>query len=129
MIQWEVQAKEFVNCNCAYGCPCQFNALPTHGNCQAISAYEISKGYYGDVKLDGLKVVGIFSWPAAIHEGNGTAFLIIDERADEAQRAALLSILCGENTEPGKTIWNVFAATFVEVLPPQFKPIDVTINV
>ena len=65
MIEWEVQAKEFVNCNCAYGCPCQFNALPTHGNCQAIAAYDISKGQYGDVKLNGLKVVGIFSWPGA----------------------------------------------------------------
>jgi hypothetical protein len=129
MIEWEVQAKEFVNCNCAYGCPCQFNALPTHGDCHAIAAYDISKGRFGDVKLDGLKVVGIFSWPGAIHEGNGRAFLILDEQASEAQRAALLSILSGENTEPGATIWNVFAATFAEVLPPEFKPIDVTIDV
>ena len=31
MTPWEIKAKEFVNCNCAYGCPCQFNALPTKG--------------------------------------------------------------------------------------------------
>ena len=31
MTPWEIKAKEFVNCNCAYGCPCQFNALPTQG--------------------------------------------------------------------------------------------------
>ena len=33
--EWSLTAKEFVNCNCAYGCPCQFNALPTHGKCEA----------------------------------------------------------------------------------------------
>ena len=129
MIDWELQATEFVNCNCDYGCPCQFNALPTHGDCKAIAAYQIEKGHFGDVPLDGLKVIGIFSWPKAIHEGDGRAFLIVDERASEAQRAALLSILSGEQTEPGKTIWNVFAATFAEVLPPEFKPIDIEIDV
>ena len=34
---WFIKGREFVHCNCAYGCPCQFNALPTHGNCQAES--------------------------------------------------------------------------------------------
>lgn len=129
MIDWELQATEFVNCNCDYGCPCQFNALPTYGDCKAIAAYQINKGYFGDVSLDGLKVVGVFQWPKAIHEGEGRAFLIVDERASEAQRSALLSIFSGEHTEPGKTIWNVFAATFAEVLPPEFKPIEIEIDV
>jgi hypothetical protein len=129
MTPWEIQAKEFVNCNCAYGCPCQFNALPTKGYCEAIAAYVIAKGHFGDVRLDGLKVVGVFRWPGAIHEGNGEAFLIIDERADEDQRGALLSILSGEHTEPGKTIWNVFAATFSRVFDPAFAPIEVAIDV
>ena len=129
MTPWELEAKEFVNCNCAYGCPCQFNALPTHGDCQAIAAYEIAKGHFGEVGLGGLRVVGMFSWPGAIHEGRGKAFVIIDERASEAQREALLTILSGEHTEPGATIWNVFAATFEEVLPPDFKPIEANIDV
>ena len=29
--EWRVKATEFANCNCSYGCPCQFNALPTNG--------------------------------------------------------------------------------------------------
>ena len=129
MIDWELQATEFVNCNCDYGCPCQFNALPTYGDCKAIAAYQIDKGHFGDISLDGLTVVGVFQWPNAIHEGEGRAFLIVDERASEAQRSALLSIFSGEHTEPGKTIWNVFAATFAEVLPPEFKPIEIEIDV
>ena len=31
------------NCNCSYGCPCQFNALPTHGFCEAAVALEMNK--------------------------------------------------------------------------------------
>lgn len=129
MIDWELKGVEFINCNCDYGCPCQFNALPTHGDCRAIGAYRFDEGHFGDVDLGGLNVIGVFTWPKAIHEGNGRAFLILDERASEAQRNALLSILSGENTEPGKTIWNVFAATFTEVLPPEIRPIHIEIDV
>ncbi|NUJ81405.1 DUF1326 domain-containing protein [Methylocystis sp. FS] len=38
MIPWEIQAREFVNCNCGYACPCHFNELPTHGRCEAAGA-------------------------------------------------------------------------------------------
>lgn len=129
MTPWEIQADELVNCNCAYGCPCQFNALPTHGNCEAIAAIKINKGHFADISLDGLKVIGIFRWPGPIHEGNGEAFMIIDERASDEQRSALISILSGENTEPGKTVWNVFAATFSQVHEPAFEPIDIHVDV
>lgn len=30
-VKWMIRAHGFISCNCAYGCPCQFNALPTHG--------------------------------------------------------------------------------------------------
>lgn len=129
MTPWEIQADELVNCNCAFGCPCQFNALPTHGNCEAIAAYKINKGHFGDVSLDGLNVIGVSHWPGPIHEGDGQAFFVIDERADENQRAALLSILAGEHTEPGKTIWNVFAATYSKVHEPVFEPVDIEVDV
>jgi hypothetical protein len=33
--EWAMQGVEFINCNCAWGCPCQFNRLPTHGDCRA----------------------------------------------------------------------------------------------
>ena len=34
--QWMIQGRGNTNCTCAYGCPCQFNALPTHGSCHAV---------------------------------------------------------------------------------------------
>jgi len=90
--KWTIKGREFVNCNCSYGCPCQFNGLPTHGHCQAVGGFEIEQGHHGSTKLDGLKFVGIFRWPGAIHEGKGEAAVVIDERATEPQRAALLRI-------------------------------------
>ena len=52
--QWMVRGVEYGNCNCAYGCPCQFNQPPTYGNCRAMDATHIEEGHFGDVKLDGL---------------------------------------------------------------------------
>lgn len=129
MTPWEIEADELVNCNCDYGCPCQFNALPTHGNCEAIVALEIRRGFFGGTRLDGLRVMNVAWWPGPIHEGKGKTFVVIDERADDDQRAAILSILSGENTEPGKTIWNVFAATLDEIFEPEFHAIDMEIDV
>ncbi len=129
MIPWEIQADEFGSCNCAYGCPCQFSALPTHGNCEAVVGFQVKRGHFGDTQLDGLRAVGILSWPGAIHEGGGKAFNIIDERANEAQRQALLTIFGGEETDPGATVWNVFAATLDQVFETVFKPIEIEIDV
>ena len=61
--KWEFEGREFNNCNCAYGCPCQFNALPTHGHCRAVVGIQIDSGYHGDTRLDGLRVAGIFAGP------------------------------------------------------------------
>ena len=48
MTEWEIHGMEFGNCNCDYGCPCQFNALPTHRFCQAIGFFSIDKGHFGE---------------------------------------------------------------------------------
>lgn len=129
MINWRIKGREFANCNCDYGCPCQFNALPTHGNCEAAVGFQIDEGHFGDVKLDGLRAAGIYSWPGAVHEGNGTMQLIVDEKADEAQRDALLRIMRGEETEPMTTMWSVYAAMTTTILDPLFKPIDFEVDV
>lgn len=127
--QWEIRGREFVNCNCAYGCPCQFNALPTHGNCIGIGAIAIDQGHYDGVPLNDLNGVWLMSWPKAIHEGNGTAQAIIDERAGPAQREALGRILNGHDTETGASHWQVFSTTMTTVLEPLFRPVEFSIDV
>lgn len=122
--EWSLQGIEFVACNCDWGCPCQFNALPTNGNCEAVVAMRIDRGKLGEVSLDGLCWVATFAWPRAIHEGNGRAQVFVDERADARQREALLTILSGQETDEGATVFQVFAGTIGQMFEPQFVPIE-----
>ena len=122
-VDWEIKAQSLSACNCAWGCPCQFNALPTYGDCRATVAIRVDKGHFGDVRLDGVMAVGIFAWPGAIHEGHGEGMAIVDERATKEQREALLKILSGQETEPFATIFNVVAQMTEKFHEPLFKPI------
>jgi hypothetical protein len=128
-VEWEIKGHEFVNCNCAYGCPCQFNALPTHGYCMGVAGFQIDEGHFGATRLEGLRAVWMGKWPGPIHEGNGTMQILIDERANAAQREALRKIFHGEETVPGATIWNVFLTTISTVLEPVYTAMRCEIDV
>jgi hypothetical protein len=127
--QWMIRGTQFANCNCAWGCPCQFNSPTTHGHCEAIEAGHIEEGNFNGTRLDGLNYVMLVQWPGEIAEGNGREQFIIDERADDAQRVALEKIMRGESTAPGATHFYVFNSTMSEVLDSIFAPIDVEIDV
>jgi hypothetical protein len=120
---WMLRGPEIATCNCDYSCPCQFNAVPTHGNCHAAVAIRIDKGHHGKVKLDGLAFGAVIVWPGPIHMGHGEAQPFVDVRASEAQREAILKILSGEDTEPGATVFQVFSTTLEKVHPPVFEEI------
>ena len=97
-------------CNCNWGCPCQFNVKPTHDNCEGVSGYHIISGYYGTgIKLDGLNMALIASWPGPIHGGHGKASFYIDNRADEKQFEALSNIITGR--AGGGSFVVVYAST------------------
>ena len=53
MTKWEIRGREFGNCNCSYGCPCQFNALPTYGHCRGFAIVDIEKGFHGETSSTG----------------------------------------------------------------------------
>jgi hypothetical protein len=124
LVDWKIKGPQLATCNCAWGCPCQFNALPTHGNCHAYVSMRIDQGHFGKTKLDGLKWTILAAWPGPIHLGNGKWQTIVDERADKDQRAAIESIASGEETAEGATIFQVFRATITERLPTLYKPIE-----
>jgi hypothetical protein len=127
--EWVIKGSEFANCNCSYGCPCQFNALPTHGNCRGVFGIQIDEGHFAEVRLDGLRAVLLAATPGALHEGNGTMQLVIDERADARQRDALEKILSGRETEEMATIWWVLGAMCPMKLETLFKPITFDVDV
>lgn len=124
---WKMKGKYVKNCNCAFGCPCDFNARPTHGHCEGMVGMEIDEGHFGEVKLDGLRWAAVYHWPGPLHEGNGTLQAVVDERADEAQREALLTILSGKEQDEG-TFFQILSLIVSTVLPPLFLPIEFTFD-
>lgn len=129
MTPWKIEGRELINCNCSYGCPCQFSAPPTHGFCEANGAVIIDKGHYGSVRLDGLKVAMAFHWPGPIHEGHGQAQVFVDAAATPEQRQGLLKIVSGQDTDPFATVFAVFATTLEKVFDPIFAPIEFEVDV
>jgi hypothetical protein len=94
---WRLEGEWIKNCNCAFGCPCDFNARPTHGNCKGLVGMRVTKGHFEGTNLDGLMFAVTVDFPGALHEGNGAMQPIIDERATPEQRAALFNIMSGKN--------------------------------
>ncbi|HVE91465.1 MAG TPA: DUF1326 domain-containing protein [Actinomycetota bacterium] len=127
--QWKIRGVEFTNCNCNWGCPCQFGSPTTHGSCEAVASGHIEEGNFNDTKLDGLNWALLLQWPGEIADGNGKEQAIIDERADADQREALRKILYGEATAPLATHFFVFNSTMSEVLDPIYAPISLSVDV
>ena len=120
---WMIKTRQVATCSCDYGCPCEFNARPTRTPCEGTMALEITEGYYGDIRLDGLRVAGVYRWPGAVHEGDGTWWSIVDRRASEEQVNALFTILAGEDQEP-TTGFAIYATTITHEPEPLFADID-----
>jgi hypothetical protein len=124
-IKWRTAGEEVGSCNGSWGCPCQFNALPTTGHCDALIAWQISDGYFGKTRLDGVRFVRLYWFPGAVHEGNGVRRTIIDEQATQEQREALIALDGGRHGGP---YWEIFAAVCPNLIEPPFVPITFTVD-
>jgi hypothetical protein len=120
---WMIKTKQIATCSCDYGCPCEFNAQPTRTPCEGNMAMEIVEGYYGDVRLDGLRIAGAYHWPGPVHEGHGTWWSIIDKNATEEQVNALFTIMGGEDQEP-TTGFAIYGSTIEHEPDPVFADIE-----
>lgn len=118
---WTMETQYIQSCNCDYGCPCNFNGYPTHGNCEALVAYRVTKGAFGPTKLDGVTFAMGLWWPKAIHEGNGTARLYVDPAASPEQVKALEAIASGKH---GGGVFEVFPKTFAKVHPTKRAKVE-----
>ena len=125
MPNWKLKAIELANCNCNFGCPCQFSQPPSDGTCEAVAGFAFTEGHYGDVDLAGLKAAGVYKWPGPIHEGNGHMQLIIDESASPEQRKALEAIMHGKDTNEMATMWYIFNAMAPNKHPTIYAPITI----
>ena len=117
--KWKLKGTLLIACNCDFGCPCNFNALPSRGNCEGGWLWHVEQGAVGDVVLDGLSFTLYSNWPGAIHDGGGQAFSLYDERADERQVEVITSLVRGELGGP----WGIFINTYdlLAIRPERFE--------
>ena len=121
MAQMQLAGTVLIACNCDYGCPCNFNALPTSGDCEGHWTWLVESGGIDGVRMDGVNFSLCVDWPGAIHEGNGEGLLLVDERADDAQRDAVARLVAGDLGGP----WAVLAWTWPTLHGPVPVPYEV----
>ena len=122
---WHIAGECLGSCMCAWGCPCQFNALPTHGRCEGFGGWLIQAGHFGDTQLDGVRFAWLFSWPGPIHEGHGTRQVILDAHASPDQRTALLALFSGAQ---GGAFFEIFHAVCPHERETMVAPITLQID-
>ena len=124
MAEWTMSGTVLIACNCDYGCPCNFNALPTTGKCEGEWTWHVEQGAYGGTDLSGVTFTLAVNWPGAIHEGNGEGLLLIDERADGTQREAIHTLVKGEAGGP----WGVLGWTWPTLHGPEAVPFELELD-
>jgi hypothetical protein len=95
---WNVSGQYYETCNCDFVCPCipgQLAIRPTKGSCQFAMAFQIERGKYAAVTLDGLGFIVLGLTPEEMGKGNWSVGLVIDTRASSEQRDAITAIASG----------------------------------
>jgi hypothetical protein len=91
---WAFQGSLSDACQCDVFCPCEFAQKPSYGHCDDTAIIHVDRGHYGDVTLDGMRVVVVSQSP----EGErlvdtvgrlNFAHLYVPEQATDAQTHAL----------------------------------------
>jgi len=95
---WALEGKMISADSCSVGCPCILGEPPTHGQCQYVALWQVDKGQYGDVKLDGVKFAfaGEFA-QKVIGEPVKNTFVAyyLDSGASTEQKEALRKLFTG----------------------------------
>jgi hypothetical protein len=100
---WEISGQYYETCSCDYVCPCvpgNMAVEPTQGSCTFAMAFQIERGSYGSVPLDGLGFVVLGYTPGAMADGNWSVGLLADERSTPQQQDALAAITSGSAGGP-----------------------------
>ena len=122
---WKITGQYYETCSCDFVCPCilgQMVVRPTHGSCTFAMGYQIERGTFAQVALDGLGFVVLGLTPEAMAKGNWSVGLVVDERATPEQRDAITAIVSGSAGGP-MAVLSGLIGTFlgVESAPIRFE--------
>ncbi len=122
---WWLRGSLVSECSCDWGCPCNFDAKPTKGHCDGFYTIVVGEGRFGEVVLDGVTFIFGGHSPGAIHEGNGTSILVVDEGATQDQRSAVETLWRGGGVGMPFDAFAMFTTTWLD---PVIAPIDVDLR-
>ncbi|MDP6131970.1 MAG: DUF1326 domain-containing protein [Dehalococcoidia bacterium] len=80
-------------CNCGWGCPCNFEEPPTPGYCEGNYVWHVEHGHYAGTALDGSTFAIYNRFPGAVHEGNATTVVMIDDQVPLKQRTTVEALI------------------------------------
>lgn len=93
---YDIEGRLLEVCNCEAICPCWVGLDPDHGTCDSILAWAVDRGTIEGVDVSD-RVLGLsVHIPGNVLAGNWKAVVYVDDRCDDAQQQALLSVFTGE---------------------------------
>src|SRR5688500_18765818 len=116
---WQVSGQYYETCSCDFVWPCvpgQMAVSPTKGSCTFAMAYQIERGNFGGVPLDGLGFIILGFTPEAMGKGNWSVGVVADERASAEQLEAITAIASGGAGGPMSALSGL-VGTFLGVEP------------
>ena len=124
--KWSISGQYMESCNCEYLCPCIYTnpqAEVTYDHCTALLIFRIDEGSCDGVDLSGLKFGLIVKSGKVMSQGGWVFGAIVDDSANDAQRAALTAIASGEAGGPPQMIRENLVGDFrgVEYHPIEFE--------
>jgi hypothetical protein len=99
-MSYQLQGRLLEVCTCNTLCPCWVGDDPDGGTCDSAMAYHFDKGSIDGVDVSGLTLALAVHIPGNVLKGNWRAVVFMDEKANEAQEAALLHVYSGKGGGP-----------------------------
>ena len=122
---WAVSGQYYETCSCDFICPClpgQMKVAPTKGTCTFAMAFQVERGTFGPLALDGLGFIVLGFTPEAMEKGNWSVGLIVDERGTSEQREAIAAIASGGAGGPMAVLSGLIGKFLgVEAAPIRFE--------
>ncbi len=127
MNDWRLAGRYVEACNCEAICPCRSvggreGSRAQYQFCQFALAWTVDTGHFGDLEMAGLKAVMAGYWDEDEPGAPWRVLLYVDERADEAQRAALADVYLGR---AGGTPTRNYALAIKDVLGVRSAAIEI----
>lgn len=88
-------------CSCGVLCPCWVGEDPDGGECFAANAYHFDHGVIDGIDVSGMNIINVVHIPGnVLKPASWRIVMIVDSRADERQRDALVGVYSGKYGGP-----------------------------